>query len=82
MTPPLLHPSPPSAQERYASGQCSLQEYQAATSDVTAAFSTLSQEILALAVAFRGWGLGGVATILEGIQQNEQEKLQLVSEPS
>ena len=51
-------------------------------SDVTTAFSALSQEVLALAVAFRGWGMGGVATILEGIQENEKEKLQLVSEPS
>lgn len=40
-------------------------------SDVTTAFSALSQEVLALAVAFRGRGMGGVATILEGIQENE-----------
>ena len=47
--------------------------------EMTACFQTLSQEVIALIGRFRNeLGLVNVADILEGIQQQEKEKLQLV----
>ncbi len=48
--------------------------------EITVGFQTLSQEVVALSRRFKEeLGLGNVASILEGIQKEEKDKLQLVS---
>ena len=47
--------------------------------EVTGQFQSLSQEVMVYIRELRRRGLGGVATILENIQEKEKEKLQLVS---
>ena len=47
--------------------------------EVTEKFQSLSQEVMMCIGEFRRRGMGGVATILENIQEKEKEKLQLVS---
>ena len=53
--------------------------YQGEMTGVTGHFQSLSQEVMACIGELRRRGMGGVATILENIQEKEKEKLQLVS---
>ena len=53
--------------------------YRRGVAEVTGQFQALSQEVIVCIGELRGRGLGGVAAILENIQEQEKEKLQLVS---
>ena len=67
------------AHERYVSQQGGVEWYQGEMTGVTGHFQSLSQEVMACIGELRRRGMGGVATILENIQEKEKEKLQLVS---
>ena len=67
------------AHEQYVSQQQGVEWYRSEMTEVTRKFQSLSQEVMMCIGEFRRRGMGGVATILENIQEKEKEKLQLVS---
>ena len=67
------------AHEEYVSQQKGVDWYRRGVAEVTGQFQSLSQEVIVCIGELRGRGLGGVAAILENIQEQEKEKLQLVS---
>ena len=70
--------SPDRAQGEYWAQRWSLEQYQQEMAEVTATFSTLSENVLELVGWFRSRDRHEVAEILGSIQQQEKEKLQLV----
>lgn len=66
------------AHEQYVSQQQGVEWYRGEMTGVTDQFQSLSQEVMACIGELRRRGMGGVATILENIQEKEKEKLQLV----
>lgn len=66
-------------QEQYVSQQQGGEWYRRGVAEVTGQFQALSQEVMVCIGELRGRGLRVVAAILESIQEQEKEKLQLVS---
>ena len=65
--------------EQYVSQQQSGEWYKRGVAEVTGRVQALSQAVMVCIGELRGRGLGVVAAILESIQEQEKEKLQLVS---